>query len=151
MILRGSFQKSSGRPFLEGTLFIPRLHVGFRMPFLVDTGADKTTLSPHDGLRIGVNYDALLGYALPTRGIGGFSETYVEKAVIIFDESDDTGCMYHIDLDILKPQAHLAGIPSLLGRDILNHWHIRYSHPTNTLSFQVEDADQMITLPDLTR
>ena len=147
LILVGEFDEKNGRPLLEGTLYIPRLRVGLKIDFLVDTGADITTLSPVDGSDMGVDYDALIESTMSVRGVGGVGETYVEKAILVFNEPGKAICWYHLSLDILQPQVHLEEIPSLLGRDILNRMHIRYSFPTNTLTFHVETADRIIPIP----
>lgn len=43
-MLRGRFGHASKRPYIQGRLFIPRLDIWSDISFLVDTGADKTTL-----------------------------------------------------------------------------------------------------------
>ena len=96
---------------------------------------------------MGLNYDDLTQISVPSIGVGGISEIYVERAVIMFDESEETGCVYRVDLDILKPQSHIQRLPSLLGRDILHRMQIHYSYPTNTLTFHVETADRIIPIP----
>ena len=147
LILVGAFDEKTGRPFLKATLYLPRLRLQLEIDFLVDTGTDTTTLSPSDGHEMGLNYDDLTQISIPSIGVGGISERYVEQAVVMFDDVDRMVCMYSIDLDILEPQPQIQRLPSLLGRDILNRMHIRYSFPTNTLTFHVETADRIIPLP----
>ena len=48
-MLRGRFGHANKRPYIQGRLFIPRLEVWSDVSFLVDTGADKTSLLPADG------------------------------------------------------------------------------------------------------
>ena len=137
-MLRGWFGDTSGRPFLEGRLFIPRLGLRSDISFLVDTGSDKTTLLPADALRMGIDYALLQASPVPAVGIGGTSRTFVEPAVAVFDEPGVAIYAYRIELEILAPgDDALATAPSLLGRDILRHWLMRYSPPTNRLTFRV--------------
>ena len=147
LILVGAFDEKTGRPFLKATLYLPRLRLQLDIDFLVDTGADITTLSPNDGHEMGLDYDALTQISVPSIGVGGISERYVEQAVVMFDDVDRMVCMYSIDLDILEPQPHIERLPSLLGRDILHRMQIHYSYPTNSLTFQIETADRIIPLP----
>lgn len=53
MIVKGSFDPTDGRPYVQGLLLIPRWRKLSRIDFLVDTGSDVTTLSPGDGTRMG--------------------------------------------------------------------------------------------------
>ncbi len=145
-MLRGRFGDTSKRPYLEGRLFIPRLEVQADISFLVDTGADKTTLSPGDGLRMGLDYEALIGNTTPSVGIGGISHNYTEQAAAVFNDPGKVLYMYEIDLEIVEPNDSLIDIPSLLGRDILNNWRMRYSPPTKRLTFNVVHADRIIQL-----
>ncbi len=50
-MLRGRFGHANKRPYIQGRLFIPRLEIWSDVSFLVDTGADKTSLLPADGSR----------------------------------------------------------------------------------------------------
>ena len=72
-MLRGRFGDTSKRPYLEGRLLIPRLRVWSDISFLVDTGADKTTLLPADSLKMGLDYNTLTKSSDPAIGIGGIS------------------------------------------------------------------------------
>ena len=55
-MLKGSFDPTSGRPYIEGLLVIPALGVDEVVSFLVDTGSDVTCLMPADGVRFGIDY-----------------------------------------------------------------------------------------------
>ncbi len=147
MILHGEFDEETGRPLLEGTLSVPRFRLSLKIPFLVDTGSDRTILSPRDGESMGLDYGALDATPFPSVGIGGVEEGFVEQATLMFEGTDNTTFMYFIPLHILKPNAHLEELPSLLGRGVLRNWHMRYSPPTKTLTFQVASADRTIRSP----
>jgi hypothetical protein len=49
MAIAGRFGDTTGRPYLEGRLVLPRLGKRGDFSFLVDTGADYTYLMPGDG------------------------------------------------------------------------------------------------------
>ena len=57
MIL-GSFD-ADGRPYMQGRLFFPRLQLDAYIDFLVDTGADVTTLHPPDSITMGIQFGDL--------------------------------------------------------------------------------------------
>lgn len=145
MILQGRFGDTSGRPYLEGRLHIPRLRLVTDISFLVDTGADSTTLLPDDAKKMGLDFSALTINSHPSKGVGGFSEGYVEQALLVFNDPGRSICWYNLDLDILKPDEHLREMPSLLGRDVLNRMKMCYSPPTNSLSFQATGADRIFS------
>ena len=145
-MLRGRFGHANKRPYIQGRLFIPRLEIWSDVSFLVDTGADKTTLLPADGLRMGLNCDTLKRSPIPSVGIGGVSRSYTEESVVLFNEPGKALYVYEIALEIVGSDDHLMDIPSLLGRDILNRWRMDYSPTTDDLTFQVVTADHTIPL-----
>ena len=144
-MLRGRFGDTTKRPYLEGRLVIPRLNISSDISFLVDTGADRTTLLPGDSAKVGLNYHDLRVSPVSSVGIGGYSQNYVERAFVAFAEKGRAVHLYNIEMQIVKPKEELMRSPSLLGRDILNNWLMRYSPKTNRLTFKVITADH--TLP----
>lgn len=48
-MITGSFD-GEGRPYVQGRLIISRFKVDGFIDFLMDTGADTTTLHPDDGI-----------------------------------------------------------------------------------------------------
>ena len=145
-MLRGRFGDTSKRPYLEGRLLIPRLRVWSDISFLVDTGADKTTLLPADSLKMGLDYNTLTKSSDPAIGIGGISHNYTERSIVLFNEPGKALHAYEIELEIVESNDELMGIPSLLGRDVLNRWQMNYSPTTDELTFQVLSSDRTIPL-----
>jgi hypothetical protein len=123
----------------------PPLHSKAQHPIqhivCVDTGADKTVLLPTDAIKMELDYDALQEDSQPSVGIGGFSYNFVGPAIITFNEPRKAIQAYQIDLLIIEPEVALMELPSLLGRDILNQWRMRYSPTSNRLTFDVITAD----------
>ena len=70
-MLQGRFDYSrKGRPYVDAITLFPRFKRARRVSFLVDTGADNTTISPIDALLLGVRYAELdLRRARPGRDI----------------------------------------------------------------------------------
>ena len=72
--------------------------------------------------------------------MGGSSHYFSEPALISFPD-DALVRLYEIDLFIAQPSDANAGLPSLLGRDIINHWYMRYDPPNGRLDFSVRYPD----------
>ena len=143
-MLSGRFGSRSGRPYLLARLLIPRLGVRGDLSFLLDTGADHTLLLPSGGRAQGLDYSRLGKFDTRTRGAGGPIRTHKESAWLVF--SDGTTLFgYSITLSILEERNDMDQVPSLIGRDILHHFRMRYAYSTATIELDVEYADAMIT------
>ena len=140
-MLRGRFGHASKRPYIQGRKFIPRLEIWSDVSFLVDTGADRTTLLPADGSRMGLNFDTVISSPIQSVGIGGTSRSYTEESTVLFNEPGIALCVYDLALELVWPDDHLMDIPSLLRREILNRWRMDYSPTTDELTLQVITAD----------
>jgi hypothetical protein len=139
-MLEGRFGDTSGRPYIEGRILIPRLQVSGDVSFMVDTGADKTVLMPLDADRLRVDY-SLLSNTVNIVGIGGAVRNFVEAAHLVFAEPGLCLHIYNINLNVCAPSPDIETIPSLLGRDVLDHWTLTYDKPNNRLSAVVVHAD----------
>jgi hypothetical protein len=143
-MLRGRFGNTSGRPYLEGRLIIPRLAITADISFLVDTGADRSLLMPLDSERLGIDTSELDG-DLESTGIGGAIHNFVERAVLVLSEPKVAIHLYYLDLCISPPDPGIQDIPSLLGRDVLDRLRMTYDAQRPSLTFRVLSAD--LTLP----
>lgn len=139
-MLRGRFERVSGRPFIEGRLVIPRVNLRDEISFLIDTGADTSALMPADARHLGIDYSPLADER-DAVGIGGVTRSYTERALVAFEDSDASLYIYQIDIVIPAAAPDLLRLPSLLGRDILNQWSILYNPSRNRLSIRVVSAD----------
>ena len=126
-MLKGRFGDTSGRPYIEARVFLPRLKVRGNLSFILDTGADQSLLMPLDGQRFGIEWDKLDKSGKST-GIGGHLEHFIEPAVVVF-ASAETLYIYLIEIGISPPSHEIMKIPSLLGRDIIDQWRITYDKP----------------------
>ena len=147
MALSGRFGNTSGRPFLEGRLYVPRFGLWSDISFLVDTGADVTVLMPDDGLRSGIDYTRLTGKTA-CGGIGGTTEMFVEPAHAVFLDSETKLLhVYTIALHIAPATPQLEKVNSLLGRDVLDSWRMTYDPAHRSLRFEVLSAGQVVQVP----
>lgn len=142
-MIRGRFGETTGRPYLEGRLVIPRLGIRGDVSFLVDTGADSSLIGPADGLEMGIDYTRL-SRLTESVGTGGMAQSYREKASIAFIDAGKFVFVYHIDLDIAVPHRDIREMPSLLGREVLDRWRMVYDPSRAHLSFAVRTADTVL-------
>lgn len=145
-MLTGRFGDTSGRPYIEGRLILPRLKIRGDISFCVDTGADRSLLLPGDGERMGVDYTKLTGKA-QSMGLGGICYNFMEPALFVFSEPKRFLHVYIMLLAIAPASPKMMGIPSLLGRDILDRWRMVYHPAKKRLTFQVVSADVTVPIP----
>lgn len=112
-----------------------------RVPFLIDTGADFTILQPDDArqlLRLGQQGSPEPGGsgALTISGIGSSVErTTVRRVGLRF--VDTNGEAYWFAQSILfadHPSSSRWNVPSVLGRDILQRFHLNLSYDPPSVS-----------------
>lgn len=122
-MIAGYFEPD-GSPHVWANLFLPRLGVLGAVDFLIDTGASLTVLHPRDGVRLRCPFDTL---ALPVefQGVGGVHTYYRETAIVVFDD-DGEEQDFRIEISIAMPGSSADGLPSLLGRDVLNRVRMEY-------------------------
>lgn len=130
-----------GRPRIGAVVRIAGLGLRREVQFLVDTGSTTTSLNTDDltGLDlsgigpkrpVGVGYGGvLLGYQLPgaahfeERGVGAYG--------------------FQVDM-LLVDEPELAGLPSVLGRDILQHWRMVHDPTNEILEFEIWQAHDFV-------
>lgn len=144
MALVGWVQDPSGCPYIDAFVRTPAGVYTSRISFLVDTGAETSFLMPLDARALGVDYERLILSPDSTTGIGGEARYYQEQALVTFFDSEHI-YMYELALEIAEPTEHNLGIPSLLGRDILSRWLLRYEAPRGLLSAEVDSADLVVS------
>jgi len=142
-MLSGRFGNTTGRPYIEGRIVLPRLHIVGDVSFLIDTGADCSVLMPLDGTRMAIDYSQLQN-VVSSLGIGGVSRDYSEAAIIAFSDGINV-YVYTPTIRISTPSPDIMGVPSLLGRDVIHRWELNYDFSQNSITMNIRSAD--ITLP----
>ncbi len=143
MTINGQFEELTGRPFVDGYLEFPRLGIQSRVFFLLDTGADNSVLMPSDAASMGVSFGTLSPAEGTAHGIGGQALYHREPALLLFP-GDDSLYLYDFDLEVAEPTTHNRELPSLLGRDIVDRWLLRYEKPRDLLEAEVDSADMVV-------
>src|SRR5262245_39152062 len=94
-MLEGRFGNTSGAPYMEARISIPRLNLRGLVSFLVDTGADGTVIMPIDSRKLGIDFASLRNPVTP-EGIGGPANAFTELASrVIFFRSEV--CLFLFD------------------------------------------------------
>jgi hypothetical protein len=124
------------RPFVSALIQFPaignRLHY---VDLLVDTGADRTLLSPVDARRMLIDITGL-PLSEPGRGLGGGVRTRTIEAVLNLQH-------FSTSLNLRIPETPLP-IPSLLGRDIISHFALFMEERTSrVLLLEPHEADAL--------
>ena len=133
------FFKSDGHAYLRGYVYLPRFGVGEYVDFLVDTGADVTSLGPNDGETLNFPFDELEN-PIRMSGVGGEQIYYDEPADISF-RGIDRIYRFRIILSVGKPSEETDSLESLLGVDILNRMRMDYDFNRNRLLFYEVSSD----------
>jgi hypothetical protein len=133
-VIRGFFAPAAGQPapMVRVGVFLPTHEGRFGVVhFLIDTGATSTCLHPRDAMfALGLDPVEL---ADPerwpdrsySRGIGGSVEYYRLPAQYLFIHDDMRPELIHSSIFIAQLRAENQGLPSLLGRDLLQHFPLR--------------------------
>ena len=129
----------SGRRYVDATIYLPRFDASADVPLLVDTGADTSLLTP-TGLKLfRLDYTGFEG-AAECFGIGGVLECFVEPAWVMLS-GDKTIYSFAVSLEIAKHRSDLVGIPSLLGRDVLDRVRLYYCSSEGLLTLEPLSPD----------
>lgn len=144
-MFHGRFGDTSGRPYLEAQVILPRLKVNSGVSFIVDTGADRTVLMPLDAIRMGIDFRKLRR-AGNLFGIGGSCKSFSEPAIIMFSENRGRLFLYEITIGIVEKKREVMRTRSLLGRDILDRLRMDYNASKQSITFKVISADAIIRL-----
>lgn len=122
-------------PYVQAYFFLPRQNAHGLMSFMIDTGADNTTLSLIDVERLNLSYRRFRRASLTgVQGIAGEESFYREEALVMFREEDSTTYLFPIEVHIPKKgdSGHdrelQRRLPSILGRDVINQCNLAVNY-----------------------
>lgn len=104
--------------------------------FLIDTGADITTIAPFDAINNQIDFSKLKKKKTPSIGIGGVQTCEYEIEDVGFRFRGKNGNPIYAKLDYIdvmepdpnaKKDSDMFKIPSLLGTDILRSLKLTYN------------------------
>ena len=134
-MIAGYFKAEIGlfrRPYIDVTVTSPDAgNLSIDLPFVIDTGADRTLVSPFDGQRLcrrlGVEMQSL-PRGNPVGGIGGAVQTKVVRTTLVIGSYRTT-----MDIPIIDTPPSPYDMPSLIGRDIIYDFALFMEHSADRL------------------
>ena len=139
-MIRGYFSTGpTRRPFVSARFRFPTLgNQILPVELLMDTGADRTLLSPVDARRLGIDL-ATLESGSPSIGVGGLAETRTIEAVLTIDTFSTP-----IALTIVEAS---RPIPSLLGRDVISRFALFLEERTQRVLLLAPSEAHTLNIP----
>jgi hypothetical protein len=139
-MLFGYFDPRHGRPYFEAELELTRLQKTKRFSFLVDTGADNTTLLSSGAKDLYVTPEDFIFKVTPG-GTGGYTPSYMDAAKVRF--IDPQGRVFGYSVYLVVNYTDPGTEKILLGRDIIDRWFLRYNKAQNVLEADVVGWDSV--------
>jgi predicted aspartyl protease len=145
-VIRGYFVRAGNakRPFVNGLVELPEQGFSLTVAFLVDTGADRTLLSPRELMDVGFTPEALatLERGDPTSGVGGAVHTRMIEAQLTLGRHSR-----RLVLGVLLGSTAyelVPTIPSVLGSDVLSRFAVLVdARNDRVLLLEPEEADAL--------
>jgi hypothetical protein len=131
---------------IQARVTIPSINAGAFVDFILDTGADCTTIMPADGRRMRVDYTRLLKED-HSIGTAGATLDFLCDGIVTFSEIGVVEYEYDVELRLIKPDPNVLELlmpPSLLGRDILNKWRTSFDPQNRIITAEVLSADREV-------
>jgi len=127
-----------GWPYVAGRISLSRLQLGpTPVTFMLDTGADMTLLHPGDAHRLGIDFDShFQGIQRITIPGVGTAEAYLEQATLELPHLNGRVDRLAGRVFVAVPSDINRRHPSILGRDVFDHYSIVYSKARNILVLQ---------------
>jgi hypothetical protein len=140
VIIEG-YTHRDGTPFVDVLLELPALKIKRKISFLIDTGSPVTILSERDARKLKLDYEKLSSANGNIMGLGGFSETYMLRKVILhfFTRKESLDIQLddlYVSKSIIADEEIINQIPSLLGRDALKEFTFIYNENQRSVSLK---------------
>lgn len=139
----GRFGDTTKSPYIEGMLALQGKRTD--ISFLLDTGAQRTVLMPADATKLGLDRTKITK-ACQSTGVGGIANDFCDTAILTFLGKSGALYNYKVEIIVAHPTQFNTKIPSLLGRDIINRWHVNYDPALPLLECAVNSADNIFGL-----
>ena len=147
-MIRGRFD-GDGRPTIDCILsFTPIKRLGDRalpipISFVIDTGSDTTLILPEHYEPY--QYGDFIEYPLDhPEGYGGAITVRRVPAGLYFRHDTGNFVRVSMEVEIARPRAGLSGLPSVLGRDLLDFYKLTIHKPSGTVALDVDvSAEQL--------
>jgi predicted aspartyl protease len=118
------------------------LRTALDVVFLVDTGADASVLGPADAAALGIDATPT-GNLVAVSSVTGSSQ-YARRLVTLASRAGHELYLYRLSVLVAAHSPEAAELPSILGRDVLNRWHMSYRPTKDKLTFDIVRYDGRI-------
>lgn len=144
-MIRGYFvvRGATKRPYVNALVEFPQYSRHVSVPFLIDTGADRSTLAADDLARAGVTLTSEPP-GLPSTGVGGTINTRVVDTVVTLGSLSVRTRLLVLEGGGAGPR---PAIPSLLGRDLLAHFALLVDARSDRVLLLEPDEADALPLP----
>ena len=131
----GSYTAPAALPYVWTIVHLPAFDRRALVTFLIDTGADVTTLHPQDSLRL-LSPSEFSGLTKPVAlgGAGAGVNHYPLDATIVFMHDDQRLHSIDITAYVAEPTTLNMRYESLLGRDALDHFVMHFDQRARTVT-----------------
>ena len=151
MAIRGYWDTDEpSAPYIRSTLYVPGLRLVAEVDFLVDTGADATSLHPYDVSRTGIDPSTLPGTLRTASGIGG-QMRYIEAGAFVYlydtEASDWHRFPVLLAVSADAPPDPSNRIPSVLGRDVLNDCLCTFDSRRESVTLEPYERESRLVRP----
>ncbi|HYL66167.1 MAG TPA: aspartyl protease family protein [Nitrosopumilaceae archaeon] len=123
----------------------------YQMTFLVDTGANVTTILPVDAMRLGINFSKLKKSPNGVIGISGNQQVYVLRDVVLaFKKGNSNNFVYSLldQVHVIKPNKKSIPFPfSIMGIDLLKKLCLKYCDSNISMTCKIEKIDGYEFIP----
>lgn len=140
---RGTFDGPNEQPRITASLLHVSFQIGHELSLIIDTGADSTTLSGIDAVKMGLVPEQLdemeMEYSeIDVSGVSSTTGYAIKEPFVLATEEHSTDLdRYSLHIELLN---ELIVVPtlsdSLLGRDILNRFNISYEFGMDEITFE---------------
>ena len=78
--------------------------------------------------------------------VGGLQHSYLEQQVTLAFKDDSRVHFYGIPVELVDRSEHNQDFPSIIGRDLLHRWRMRYEFSAGLLEFDVLTSDYSLDI-----
>jgi hypothetical protein len=132
------------RPYLSANVMMTEARRTAKVNFLLDCGADATCIMPADAFALRIDISNAVG--VEQRGIGGTETVYFSGATLSFLDLGVGLVVYDTIVHVFPNRPPYDDYPSLLGRNVIDRWRLRYSFPEKILTAEALQHDLLIPL-----